>query len=361
LDVQVRRTSAEQLAVGEFASFDVTIRNVGNGTARGIQVRARFDQGLRHLNAVPGTYEVVYDPIRDLPPGESETIALTFEVAAGGNQCHEVTVTAQGTEPVRATGCVTGAQAALTVTATGPRTRSVDEIAEFRATIRNTGDVEAKNVELVARCDPALEPAEAERGHQRLPDGGIVFRIPSLGRGDAQAFTMTARCRTASNSACTRFVVTAEGGVMAASEACVEILPPRPPGTTGAAVNATRVVITATANPAQRGQKFPIYVNLENTGQQAIGPVELRVILPTQLTADATQIQPQGEVIVQGNMIAFAPVSQLGAQETRRYIIPVTAGMPGDVRVYASARATSADGASSLINAEPIIIRINPQ
>ena len=72
----------------------------------------------------------------DLPPNESETMALTFEVVAGGNQCHEVTVTAQGAEPARATGCVTGAQAALTVTATGPRTHIVDEIAEFRATIQ---------------------------------------------------------------------------------------------------------------------------------------------------------------------------------------------------------------------------------
>jgi hypothetical protein len=360
LDVQLRLKSAEQLAIGEFASFDVTIRNVGNGTARGIEVRARFDQGLRHLEANPGVYELFYEPgIRDLPPGESETIALTYELVSGGNQCHDVTVTAQGAEPVRATGCVTGAQAVLSVTATGPRTRVIDEISEFRATIRNTGDVEAKNIELVARCDPALEPAEAQVGHKREADGGIVFQIPSLRPGDAQSFNMTARCRTASNSACTRFVVTADGGVMAASEACVEILPPRPPGTTGAAVNDLRVVVTATANPAQRGQKFPIYINLENTGQQTAGPVELRVILPPALTADATQIQPQGEVVVQGNLIAFAPVAQLAAQETRRYIIPVTAGTPGDVRVYASARATSA-GVSSLITAEPIVIRINP-
>jgi hypothetical protein len=221
--------------------------------------------------------------------------------------------------------------------------------------------VEAKNIVLVARCDPALEPAEAQIGHQREPDGSIVFRIPSLAPGDAQSFTMTARCRTASNSACTRFVVTADGGVMAAGESCVEILPPRPPGTTDATATGLRVLVTATANPAQRGQKFTIYVNLENRGQQAMGPVELRVILPPQLTPDATQIQPQGDVIVQGNLVAFAPVAQLAAQETRRYIIPVTAGMPGEVRIYASARATSAAGVSSLVNAEPIVIRINPQ
>jgi hypothetical protein len=362
LDVKLRRTSAEQLAVGEYARFEVTVTNIGDGTARGIQVRARFDQGLRHPEAQTGEFEVVYPRFRDLPPNDSETIPLTFEVVAGGNQCHEVTVTAQGVEPVRATGCVTGAQAALTITAAGPRSHYVDEIAEFRATIRNTGDVEAKNIELVARCDPALEPAEAERGHERLPDGGIVFRIPSLAAAASQAFNMTARCRTASNSACTRFTLTADGGVLQRDEACVEILPPRQPtGPTGAAASGLRITISESADPARSGQRLLIYVDVQNAGSQTIGPVQLAVILPPELTPDLTQIQPQGQVTVQGRLLAFPPLAELAAQDSRRFVIPVTAATPGDVTVYASAQATDASGASSLTNAQPITIRINPQ
>jgi hypothetical protein len=60
-------------------------------------------------------------------------------------------------------------------------------------------------------------------------------------------------------------------------------------------------------------------------------------------------------------MIAFAPVPQLAAQQTVRYLISVTAGISGDVRVYASARAGGAGGASEIINAVPIDVRILPQ
>jgi hypothetical protein len=362
LDLQVRRETAEQVAVGEFARFQVTVTNLGTGTARNAQFRARFDRGLSHDKAPPGEYEIVSEATFDLAPNESKTMPLTFLVVAGGNQCHEVTVTAQDTEPVRATGCVTGAQATLAVTATGPRTRVVGEIGEFRATIRNTGDVEAKNVELVVRFDPPLEPELVPPGHERLQDGGILIRIPSLAPGTPQEFNMTARCRSSSNSACAKFFVTAEGGVLAASEACVEILPPRPAGAEpGAATSDLRVTVAATANPARTGQKFPLTVNLLNPGEQTIGPVELRVIVPTGLTPDTTQIQPQGQVVVQGQMLAFAPVPQLAAQQTLRYVIPVTAGLAGDVRVYASARAGGPGGASKLVDAAPVDIRILPQ
>jgi hypothetical protein len=363
LDVQVRRETPERAAVGEFARFQVTVTNLGTGTARNTQFRVRFDRGLRHREAPPGEYEIVSDAAFDLAPNESKTMPLTFAVVAGGNQCHEVTVTAQDTEPARATGCVTGAQATLEVTATGPRTRVVGEIGEFRATIKNTGDVEAKNVELVVRFEPPLEPEMVPSGgHERLQDGGILFRIPSLPPGTPKEFNLTARCRTSSNSACAKFFVTAEGGVLAASEACVEILPPRPAGAeTGAATADLRITVAASANPARTGQKFPLTVNMLNAGEQTIGPVELRVILPVQLTPDTTQIQPEGQVVVQGQMIAFAPVPQLAAQQTVRYLIPVTAGISGDVRVYASARAGGAGGASEIVNAVPIDVRILPQ
>jgi hypothetical protein len=87
----------------------------------------------------------------------------------------------------------------------------------------------------------------------------------------------------------------------------------------------------------------------------------LRVILPPELTPDTTQIQPEGQFIVQGQMIAFAPVPQFAAEQTLRFVIPVTAGMAGDVRVYASARAGGPGGASQLVDAAPIDVRIIPQ
>ncbi len=225
LELNLRRTGPEQIGVGEYAGFEVTITNRGNGAARGIRVRDRFDTGLRHPAAQPNEFAVEYPNVRDLPPGESTTIPLTFQVVAGGTHCHEVTVTAEGAQPVSERACITARQAALEVTVTAPRTRVVGEVAQFNVVVKNTGEVPATNVEIVNRYDAALEPDHAPEGHERLPDGGILLRIDRLLAGERRTLSTTAICRTPSNQACNRAIVTADGGVTAAAEGCVEILP----------------------------------------------------------------------------------------------------------------------------------------
>ncbi|MEX2309926.1 MAG: hypothetical protein WD738_20305 [Pirellulales bacterium] len=234
LELRLRRTGPEQAGVGEFVNFEVTVTNRGSGTARGIRLRDRFDTGLRHPSAKPNEFAVEYPGVRDLPPNESATIPLTFQILAGGTQCHEVTVTAEGAEPVSERGCVTARQAALEVTVTAPRTRVVGEIAQFNIVLKNVGEVAATNVEIVNHYDPALEPNQAPSGHERLADGGIMLRIDRLEAGERRAISSTALCRTPSNRACNRAVVKADGGVTAFAEGCVEILPTLPTGPSAA-------------------------------------------------------------------------------------------------------------------------------
>ena len=87
--------------MGDYVRFEVLVSNRGDGTARRIEVRDRFDRGLAHPSAKPGEYTIEYLGMRDLSPGESATLPspLTFQVVAPGQQCHEVTVTADGAAP----------------------------------------------------------------------------------------------------------------------------------------------------------------------------------------------------------------------------------------------------------------------
>jgi uncharacterized repeat protein (TIGR01451 family) len=228
--MRLRRTGPEQVGVGEYVNFEVTIRNAGGGTARGIRLRDRFDTGLRHPSAKPNEFAVEYPGVRDLPPGESTTTPLTFQVVAGGTHCHEVTVSAEGVEPISERACVTAREAALEVSVTAPRSRVVGETAQFNVVVKNVGEVAATNVEIVNRYDAALEPSQAPPGHERLPNGDILLRIDRLEAGERRTFSTTAACRTQSNRACNRVEVRTEGAIVAAAEGCVEILPALPAG-----------------------------------------------------------------------------------------------------------------------------------
>jgi hypothetical protein len=345
LDIEVRRTTAENVAVGDFVSFDIVVTNRGDGTARGIKIRSQFDRGLSHPEAKPNVFAVDYNTMRDLPPGDSETIPLTFGVVAGGTQCHEVTVTAEGAEAATARGCITAGQATLEIEVRGHRSRVVGQTAEFVAVIRNVADVAATNIEIVARCDAPLDPSRAEPGHQRLPDGGLVMRIEKMEAKEQRTFRMEAVCRTPALSACNRISVSADGGISVADEACVEILPAQPPGSpvgpAAPAASNLRLTITESTNPARVGERLVVYLNVQNSGQQVERQVSVRMLLPPELAADAAQIQPQSEASVRGQEIRFSTIPELQPTAERQYVIPVNVNRDGKVTIRAELAAPS--------------------
>jgi uncharacterized repeat protein (TIGR01451 family) len=346
LDVEMRRITPEQASVGENVSFEVVITNRGNGMARNVIIVDRFDRGLRHPKAQPNVYGVEY-PVGNLPPGESQTVNLTFQVVEGGQHCHEVTVSAEGTASVTRRDCVTARQAALEVSLTGPRRQVVGESAAFSAVVRNVGDVPATNIELVFRPDAAIVPTLSETDARALPNGDVLIRIEKLEAGERRPIRLEGRCNAASNRSCTQVFVTADGGVTAAAEACVEILPAlgssapgtgSTPGTGGAAAPATtglKLTITENKNPARVREKQIIYITIGNSGQQTETKVNVRAILPPEMAIDAAQIQPQNEATVLGQEVRFATISDLRPGDQRRYVIPVTPSRAGQVQVRA--------------------------
>ena len=202
----MRAAGPDQVSVGEYAGFDLTVTNRGDGVANNVRVSDRYDRGLKHPSASTNERPVEYAFPRALAPSESDNVRLTFQVIDGGKQCHEATVTADGADPVAQTACVTGRQAALEVTITGPRSRVVGEIADFRATVKNVGDVDATNIELVVRIDAAINLTMADAGSQSLANNGVMLKIDRLVPAERRPFTMQGECRNQSNRCmCARY------------------------------------------------------------------------------------------------------------------------------------------------------------
>jgi uncharacterized repeat protein (TIGR01451 family) len=224
LEVRLTNVGPETVSVGEFVSFDVTVTNRGESTARNILVYDRFDRGLTHEGDVEKRSAIEYRAMRDLASGETGNVSLTFRVIAPGRQCHEVTVSADGaasftTQP----GCVVGRQAALQVRLDSVRRQVVGQPVEFNISVRNVGDVPATNIEIVQQFAPALQPI-AGADQLLAPDGTIRLRIDRLNPNEVRPFPTQARCASPSANACSRVTVTAEGGVSQQTDACLEIV-----------------------------------------------------------------------------------------------------------------------------------------
>jgi uncharacterized repeat protein (TIGR01451 family) len=339
LNVTLGAASPAQVAVGDFVSFELTVTNSGDGVARNIRIVDRFDRGLNHESANPGVYSINYGGMRDLAPGESDRLALTFKVMDGGMQCHDVTVTADGAEAVTQRGCVTARQVLLNVVANVPRQQNVGEIAKCSGVVRNAGETTATNVEFVARVDAALSISNAEPGHEVLQDGSIRLRFSELAPGERRTVGIEAMCRAPSGKACVTFSASANGGALAASQGCVEILAPITGGASGAVVapaaDGLRLTISTATNPARVGQKLTMTVEVENAGQQVERAVAMRVLRLPELEPDATQIQSQGEGSVTEQDVRFTPIVELAPGQRKQYLITFTPNRTGRVQVTA--------------------------
>jgi uncharacterized repeat protein (TIGR01451 family) len=234
LSVQVTRTTPEQVKVGDFASFDVVVINRGTATAHKIEVLDNFDHGLKHPNAQPDEFAIKYPGMKDLAPGESAKVALTFEVTAPGQQCHSVTVSADTGNPATERGCVTASAAKAPIAPTievykvAPTRQYVGETAKFKVVIKNSGQVPITHLEVLDQYDTAFNAQRADAGSQTVSPGRILWRIDRLDVGERREFKLEAACVTATsntNRTCSRVTVTADDGINAMQEKCVEILP----------------------------------------------------------------------------------------------------------------------------------------
>jgi hypothetical protein len=362
LEVSLRPAGLDRVAVGQNASFELTVTNRGDAVARHILIVDNFDRGLRHLMAQQGVFKITYDKMRDLPPNDSETIRLTFQVVDAGMQCHEATVTADGADPVSTQrACVTAGQAVLTVTTNAPRQQVVGARPKLNAVIKNTGDTAATNVEIVARCDAALAPVNAEKGHESLPNGDLLLRVDRLEPGDRRVFGMEVECKAPSNNACVRFIVTADGGVTAAADACMEVLPQLGGASPGAGAAATgpsdlRLSVGTSANPGRVRERHLVNVVVHNAGEQVERNVNVRVLLPQEFAIDdPTQIQPAGEATVLGQEVRFATIAELKTGDTKQYVIPIRPTRAGRVQISAQIAAGSLSTPKT-VTSEPVQI-----
>lgn len=360
LVVDVRLVGPEQVAIGGYASFNVTVTNRGDAAARKIKLLARFDPGLSHVRAEANELAVKYEGMRDLMPGESASVPLTYGVRAAGRQCHHVSVTAEDAAEATGTGCITAIESkpkelsALEVTKLGPTRHYVGEIAKFRVVIKNTGDEPVQNIVILDHYDDAIEPRRADSGREILEDGTLRWTVPLLGVGEKRVFNVESACVSPAESACSRVTVTADGGLTYAEEKCVEIMLPLAPPPAGGAQATTppppvpaeglQLSLRTSANPARVGTPLSLYIFVENLGQQVQRGVSVRVQLPKGATPDSSRIVPPGAFEMIGQMeVRFANVGDIGPGERRDFEIPLTSNAPGVVTFTAQVSATGMD------------------
>ncbi|QDU90306.1 Large cysteine-rich periplasmic protein omcB precursor [Pirellulimonas nuda] len=360
LEVTLKQNTPGSLRVGDSFEVEITVRNRGDGVAKNITVRDRFDAGLTSPIDQNGSRKLEYNQMPDLKPGESERVRLPFEVTGPGRHCNEVTVTADGASEAYERLCVdaTEVQAELRINAVGTARAEVGQEFEYKSVVENVGQVAVENLVVELRYDPALRPTSAQAGSTQLSDGTFRWILSRLEPGEKQEFAMVGVCDQPNPQAQIILSARADRTPEKSMPWVIEVLPPGrvspADGAGGPANSPIGVEIDFTGGRTQVGQNSIVYVYLTNGPTPQTG-VSVRVEMPAGLQPNLAGIKSPTAPSPNPPWIQFAPIASMAAGEQLTITIPVQAAAAGPAAVRAQI-ATQAQPTPVTIEGAPLQI-----
>lgn len=218
--------------------------------------------------------------------------------------------------PLTATAAAPAAAPTLDLDLTGPAEVVSGAVAEYVATVRNTGAVASGPTKLELSWDNSYSPLEASDGYT-LGSSNVTWNLPAIEPGGQLRRQINLRPQAPASSyrdspasrACARGVLSGlAGGVMVADEACAMVKStaqrPRTPREAG-----LRLSIADLDDPVEVGGATTVVCTVSNNGTAPSGRLDLVVVLPDQarLVGDPRP----SRVRIDGSTIAFDSIASL--------------------------------------------------
>ncbi|NDC62788.1 MAG: DUF11 domain-containing protein [Planctomycetia bacterium] len=371
--------------VGERVTFEVEIVNRSGRPLEKLRIVDYFDKGFHHDAS---TSPIEQKGTVDLAAGTSRRLALDFLLDEPGRQCHRVEILDPSHTFVGgATACVQVAPAApaaapraapdllppaatappavpapvavaplataaiaatpatpsLELDLIGPAEVNSGAVAEYVATVRNTGSVPSGPTTLEYTWDGSFTPLEASDGYT-LGTSRVSWNLPAIEPGGQLRRQINLRAQAPASSfrdsppgrSCVRGVLSGlVGGVMVADEACVLVRSttprPRTPREAG-----LRLSLADLDDPVRAGGTTTLVCTVANDGSAAAqatsGRLDLVVVLPDQGRLVGDPIPSR--VRIDGSSITFDSIPGIppGGQATFELVYRMPAGGSGRAR-----------------------------
>jgi len=213
--VKVEWQSPEGINVGQKSICELVVENVGQSTAYNVTVNTQFPATVELVDTTsevtPGSGQLQWS-LGNMSPGQTETIRIEVVPTQRGalNATAEVHFAAatQSAFVVR--------EPLLGLKMDGPGEVLLGDPASQSVTITNPGTGIAKNVKLEALIPEGLEHPRGKR---------LIMDVGSLNPGEARSIRL-ALAATTGGSKVIQVSATAESGLLATSEASVQVIAP---------------------------------------------------------------------------------------------------------------------------------------
>ena len=366
IEVRLERDTSGPIRVGDPIPVTVTLLNTGDAPAQRILLTDEFDRGLSSPQDLAGTFRLQYPSAPDLAPGASTVIDLDFTATSPGQQCHTVTVTAEGMQPGTQRQCFdVGPEAPpaapkLRIEVAGDAIREVGETYSYLATVYNDGAAAAENVRIEVLATDELT-AEQATGETVGVEGGVAWAVPRIAAGASYAIEVQFRCERPATEARVTLYANADRIDETLETIKVEVRPGPPPANTPAPGPSAgpspgpsngfapsvdpnqplRGEISSSANPTRVGQSGVLSLRLTNAGAQRLDNIEFRLAYPAQIAPNLSPSASPLRFQESPGSLVFETLAGLAPGESYSLSVPFNAVAEGAAEVRIDMRTTS--------------------
>lgn len=309
-------TGPTEVVFGEPMNFQFTLRNLGQGVAKSVYLRAILPPGLKH----PGGNDLEYES-GTMAPGSEKIIDLSIMAEHEGVYTINAQVTNDGKTHADTRADVSVIKSRLELTRTGPENRFVGRAASVILKIANTSSELLQGITVQEKLAPGIELAALPGGGRWDPKTRLItWKLDQLKAGEAREISVLYVANSAGDHI-GRLVAADEAGNQCALETNLnakgfsELTPDYK-------VDQRTVLVN---------ERVTLQMVLKNDGTAPSRNVRTQFILP-----DGVEfVSARGPVEYQmnGNQVVFLPLSELavGAEET--FHLAVLAKQPGTAKI----------------------------
>lgn len=288
--VQMTVAIPEEMRAGRTYMCRVTMKNVGEATARDVDLQVAMYDDVQESVA-----------IEPLEPGQEKILEFEVVPQKVGSMDFQVTtrtdhlVLSEDYKQLRVR------QPKLEVDATGPRLRFVGTEAVYQVIVRNSGDAVAENlagaVSLPDGCR-LIADVDGDGGHT----GRFGWDIGNIAPGEEKTYDI--RCQVLSTGEkAAIFSVKGDDGLAAQATTSTRV----------AAVADLRLSVRQPDGPIPVGEQVVYEFQIKNRGTREAESVQCNISFPDEiepLQVDGAQAE------IQGSRIVVGPISRIGGHDT---------------------------------------------
>jgi uncharacterized repeat protein (TIGR01451 family) len=311
--ISIEKTGPEEAMLGDYVTYQIIVKNSGNGTARGVVVVDDVPKGFSHES---GRDQLSYT-VGDLPAGSSKTIVVKMKADERGKICNTAVVNTENAGKSESTACTLVLYEDYEVTKDGIAEQYIKKTAPYTITVKNTGDTTLQNMRVTDNAPAATRIVSAEGG--AVAGNTASWTIDSLAPGATESMQIVLTSDTlGTHENC----VTVAAGTMSKQDCAA---------TLWKGISAILLEVIDIEDPLQIGEPETYVVRVTNQGSKEDTNVRITADFPAEVTPVSTSGDTQGSVA--GKKVEFQPYPSLAPKQSITFNIQAKGAQPGDGRL----------------------------